>query len=247
MLRPLLLAVLTALPASADTLADLRTALAPLAGASPIRATVTVERARTAEGRFANQVSNATISYEAATDAQGMHLTFAPALVAKAQQELREHEIDPKKAQAVHNAIADIDTIDVHETLDFRARLLRMLSIGQTVSEARTLYRGVQARVVTLKLTPKLAKEATSVFNVKFTEDRLTLWIAADGIPLGAERQQKGSAGFLFLRGDMTNHDVWTFGRTGDRLVVTRHENSFLGTGFGQRAEGRTVQSVVVR
>jgi hypothetical protein len=247
MLRPLLLAVLAALPAHADTLSDLRTALVPLAGTSPIRATVTVERSRKSEGRFANQVSNATISYEASTDADGMHLTFAPALVARAEQEMREHEADPKKAQPVHNAVADIDTIDVHETLDFRPRLLRMLSIGQPVSETRTLFRGVQARVVTLKLTPKLVKEATSIFNVKFTEDRLTLWVAADGVPLGAERQQKGSAGFLFLRGDMTNRDVWTFGRAGDRLVVTRYENSFLGAGFGQRAEGRTVQSVVLR
>jgi hypothetical protein len=247
MLRTWLVAGLLALPAHADTLSDLRTALAPLAGTSPIRARVTVERTRKSEGRFANQVSNATISYDATSDAEGIHLTFAPALLARAEQELREHEADTKKPQGIHNAIADIDTVGVAETLDFRGHLLRLLAIGQTVSETHTLYRGVQARVVTLKLTPKLAKEATSVFHVKFTEDRLTLWVAADGVPLGAERQQKGNAGFLFLRGDMSSHDLWTFSRTGDRLIVTRHENSFLGTGFGQRGEGRTVQTVAVR
>lgn len=242
----LVITLLLSLPASADTLAEVRAALAPLGGTAPIRATVAVERVRKAEGRFANQTTNAAISFEALSDPGGLHITFPPAILSRAQQETREHETDPKKPESVRSAIADVDASSVADMLDFRASLLHLLAIGQTLSETRVTYRGALARLLVLKLTPKLTNEATSIFHVRFSEDRLNLWIGADGMPLAAERLQKGSAGFLFLRGEMNSRQAWAFARVADRLVLTRSEWSFRGSGFGQSSEGKTVQTLVL-
>ena len=212
-----------------------------------MRATVTVERSRLAKGRFANQQSNAAISFDAASDGDGVHITFAQALLARAGEEAWERQADPRKPEGVRSAIGDIDAAGVADMLDFRAPLLRLLSIASTESEARVTYRGAPARLLVLKVTPHLTREATSIFNVRVTEDRLNVWLNDDNLPIAAERVQKGSAGFLFLRGEMTSRQSWSFALVNDRLVVTRHEISFLGSGFGQRGEGRTVEVVTVR
>jgi hypothetical protein len=43
------------------------------------------------------------------------------------------------------------------------------------------------------------------------------------------------------------NRSSWTFARYADRLVVLRSEISYVGSGFGQKGEGRNVQVVTVR
>jgi hypothetical protein len=133
------------------------------------------------------------------------------------------------------------------EAIDFAAPLLQMLDIGKRDAETRVTRDGRPVRLVVLKLTPRLPPEATSVWHVRFTEDRLNLWIGDDNLPVAAERVRHGTAGFLFLRGEMNNRDAWTFARNGDRLVVTRYESSFVASGFGQRAEGKNVQTITVR
>jgi hypothetical protein len=106
---------------------------------------------------------------------------------------------------------------------------------------------GRPVRIVVLKLTPKLPPEATSIFSVKFTEDKMTVWLGDDNVPLAAERIQRGTAGFMFIKGQMTNRSTWTFGRYADRLVVLRDDSSYAGSGFGQKGEGRSIQIVTVK
>lgn len=238
--------LLFAVAASADTIADLRTALASLRAATPARGTFEMQRFRKASGRFANNESHGGIAVTVAADANGLQLTFPPELMAKANKEANEREADPKASTASRAAIAELDATSVAESLDFRESLLRLLSIGKTQSESRVMWRGIPARLVVLKLTPRLSKEATSIWHVNFSQDQLSLWIGADNLPLAAERVQKGSAGFLFLRGEMTNRQSWTFAHVTDRLVVARYENSFVGSGFGQKGEGKTVETVTL-
>ena len=46
---------------------------------------------------------------------------------------------------------------------------------------------------------------------MKFTEDQMTAWLGEDNIPLAAERTQRGTAGFMFIKGSMTNRSTRTF------------------------------------
>lgn len=245
-LAPVLSIFLT-IAASADTLTDVRTALASLQATTPVHATFEMQRFRKAEGRFANNQSAGGITVTVASDASGLQLTFPSELLAKANKEANEREADSKASTGSRAAIAELDATSVAESLDFRESLLRLLSIAKPQTETRVMWRGVPARLVVMKLTPKLTKEATSIWHVNFSQDQLNLWIGADNVPLAAERVQKGSAGFLFLRGEMSAHESWTFTHVADRLVVARYENAFAGSGFGQKGEGKTVQTVTMR
>jgi hypothetical protein len=238
--------ILVAAAAGADTLSDLKAVVEPLRGAAPIHATVEIRRTRKSEGRFANQASNGSVTVDVSSDAAGLHLTYAPALLERAEREAREHQADPKKPTPIRGVIADIDANGMAENLDFRAPLLRLLGVARAISETRVMYHGTPARLLVLKLTPHLPREATTIWHVNFSEDRLNVWIGADGVPIAAERSRKGSAGFLFLRGEMTSRESWSFARAQDRLVVMRYESSFVGSGFGQRGEGRDVQTVTL-
>jgi hypothetical protein len=235
------------LTASADTIADIRAAITSLQATTPARATIEMQRFRKAVGRFANNQSAGDIFVNVSADSTGLQLVFPPELLDKAAREALEHESDPKRPTPSRSAISEIDATSVAESLDFRAPLLRLLSIATVQAESPVVWRGAPARLVVMKLTPKLWKEATSIWNVRFSEDRLNVWIGSDNMPLAAERVQRGTAGFLFLRGEMSSHESWTFAHVADRLVVARYENSFAGSGFGQKGEGKTVQVVTIR
>jgi hypothetical protein len=241
------LSLFSAASLSADTLGDVRSAIATLQAATPARATFEMQRYRKAVGRFANNQSSGGVTVSVASDEKGLQLTFSPELMEKARKEASDRESDPKASTASRATISEIDATSVAESLDFRGPLLRLLAIAKLQSEARVMWRGVPARLVVMKLTPKLPKEATSIWHVNFSEDRLNLWLGNDNVPLAAERVQKGSAGFLFLRGEMTNHESWTFAHVADRLVVARYESAFAGSGFGQKGEGKNVQVLTLR
>lgn len=241
------LSLFLAYSVSADTLSEVRTALASLKATTPAHATFEMQRFRKAEGRFANNQSNGGVTVSVASDANGLQLTFPTDLLAKANKEANDREADAKASTASRAAIAELDATSVAESLDFREPLLRLLSIAKPQTETRVMWRGVPARLVVLKLTPKLSKDATSIWHVNFSQDQLNLWIGNDNLPLAAERVQKGSAGFLFLRGEMSAHESWTFAHVNDRLVVARYENAFAGSGFGQKGEGKTVQTLTMR
>ena len=55
--------------------------------------------------------------------------------------------------------------------------------------------------------------------------------------------------GFCLLRISAARSDrqSWLFGHYADRLVVLRSETSFVGSGFGQRGEGRDVATLTIR
>jgi len=242
-----LVLALAALPLRADTFADLKTALGTLHGTASISAGVDVQVTRKSSGRFANQQFATSVAFDVTHDGNGLQLRFPPALIARMDAEAREHEADPNKPTPTRNAVSEIQANEVAGDLDFAEHLARLLRIAAVVSESRGVLGAKPVRILVLKLTPKLPKEATSIFNVKFTQDRLTVWVGDDNVPLAADRARKGTAGFLFLRGEMTDHQAWSFTRHGDRLVVSRYEGSFLGSGFGQKGEGKTVQTITVR
>lgn len=239
--------LLTASSLRGDVRSELLASLRAYDARSPIQVTANLELQRTTSGRFANNNMTTTIAVAVDHAADGLTLRFDPSTVARAAAEAVARSADPNQPTPTRDALQEVDALSLEDLLDFGSALERMLKIATVVSDAQATFQGKPARLVTFQLTAKLPKQARSVFNVKFSEDRLRLWLAADGTPVGAERTRKGSAGFLFLKGEMRNKDSWYLTRRGDRLLVTRHENSFAGSGFGQKAEGKTVRTLVVR
>jgi hypothetical protein len=231
----------------ADARADLEKSLATFRGAADAHVSVSVEMTRKSSGRFANSGFSGSAAAEASVDQAGMTIRFSPQTLARAAREEQEQSADPNRTTPTRAAIRELDPLSLADSLDFTDTLRHLLSSAKTVSEARVTHGGRPARLLVLHLEVRLPKEARSVWNVRFTEDQLRVWIADDGSPLVAERTRKGSAGFMFIRGEMRSRDHWTFTRTADHLLVARHESTFLGTGLGQRGEGRTVVTLTSR
>jgi hypothetical protein len=239
--------LLPSIPLGAETVADMRAALSQLRATKPIHVSMDVQRSRKNEGRFANQQFTGSASIDVVEDEAGLRMTFPRAILERADRESREHTTDPRKTTPTLAAINDTQATDVADAVDFAGPFLRLVDTAKKLSETRGMHDGRPVRVVVLKLTPKLPPEATSIFSVKFTEDQMTVWLGDDNIPVAAERIRRGTAGFMFIKGSMTNRSTWTFTRYGDRLVVLRDDTSYAGSGFGQKGEGRSVQVVTVR
>ena len=234
------------LTAHADTVSDLKSAVSALHGTHPLHATVEMQRTRKSEGRFVNQASVGSATVEVTSDAEGLRISVSKALLDRAARETREHQIDTKRPASTRDTLDDIDAVAVAESVDFSEAFLRLVALCKPVSESRTTFQGKPARVLVMKVTEP-TREATTMFHVNFSDDRLTIWVGDDSLPMAAERRQKGSAGFLFIRGEMSSRHSWSFSRRDDRLIVTRYEMTYLGTGFGQRGEGRTVETITMR
>jgi hypothetical protein len=231
----------------AEPIADMRTAISQLRATRPIHVSIEVQRSRKNEGRFANQQFTGNASLDVVEDDAGLRMTFPRPILEKAERESREHTADPRKTTPTRAAINDTQPTEVADAIDFAGPFLRILETATKVSEARGVRDGRPVRVVVLKLTPKLPPEATSIFSVKFTEDKMTVWLGEDNIPVAAERIQRGTAGFMFIKGSMTNRESWIFTRYADRMVVLRDDAAYAGAGFGQKGEGRSVQVLTVR
>jgi len=238
---------LFAFSARADVVADMRAAVSQLRATKPIHVSIEVQQSRKNEGRFANQQFTGNASLDVIEDESGLHITFPRALLEKADRESREHTADPRKQTPTRAAINDTEVTEIADAVNFAAPFLRLLDTATRISETRGVRDGRPVRIVVLKITPKLLPEATSIFSVKFTEDKMTVWLGDDNVPVAAERIQRGTAGFLFIKGQMTSRSSWTFAHYGDRLVLLRDDSSYAGSGFGQKGEGRSVQVVTVR
>lgn len=245
--RAALVFLFSSLTARADVITDMRAAVSQLHATKPIHVSIEVQRSRKNEGRFANQQFTGTASLDAVEDDAGLHITFPRALLEKADRESREHTADPRRQTPTRAAVNDTEATQIADAVNFAGPFLRLIDSAKKVSETRAVREGHPVRVIVLKLTPKLPPEATSIFSLKFTEDQLTVWLGEDNIPLAAERHQRGTAGFMFIKGSMTNRSTWTFAHVGDRLVVLRDDSAYAGSGFGQKGEGRNVQVVIVR
>jgi hypothetical protein len=235
------------LTARADVVTDMRAAVSQLRATKPIHVSIDVQQSRKSEGRFANQQFTGTASLDVTEDDAGLHITFPRAILERADRESREHTADPRKQTPTRAAVNDTEATEIADAVNFAGPFLRMLDTAAKVTESRGMRDGRLVRVVVLKLSPKLPPEATSIFSVKFTEDQMTVWLGDDNIPVAAERIQRGTAGFMFIKGSMTNRSSWTFAHVGDRLVVLRDDSAYAGSGFGQKGEGRNVQVVTVR
>jgi len=239
--------IFLSLTARADVVTDMRAAVSQLHATKPIHVSIDVQRSRKNEGRFANQQFTGNASLDVVEDDAGLHITFPRALLDRADRESREHTADPRKQTPTRAAVNDTEATEIADAINFAPPFLRLLDTATRLSETRGVRDGRPVRIVVLKITPKLLPEATSIFSVKFTEDKMTVWLGDDNIPVAAERVQRGTAGFLFIKGQMTSRSSWTFTHYADRLVVLRDDSSYAGSGFGQRGEGRSVQVVTVR
>jgi hypothetical protein len=235
--------LLAAGTARADALGDLRAALGRLGARDAVQATVTIDTSSRDGDDGRPEVGKAT--FEVEHGPRGLRLTYAPELIARAQQEARLNELDPEKPTPARTGMRRIDAADLMEALDAGSAMARRLETATLIREQRVTLGGRSVRQLTLKLQPRLSKsEAKRIKNYELT---LIVPIDDDGVPLRAEMRQKVKAKFLLMTFEQNGNQTWVFARTGDRLVAVRHEDRSSGSGMGQKFENHEVMTLALK
>jgi hypothetical protein len=237
----LVLSVLVASQTNANTLADMRAAVARLSAKEPARATFATEQFVKSAGRYANGNTVRNASAEVVHDGSGVSIVIPQALIDKVAQ--ARHRGD----EASINLIGAIRSINVVEAIDFREPFLELLSGATAVTEVRAPFRGHTARKLSLKLVRKELKDAGTIrIGSTNVDDEMTLWVGDDNLPIAAERIEKTTAGILFVHATFTSKMNYTFAHTADRLVLARLETSDSGAGMGQNIQKTAVQTMTL-
>ena len=229
-----LLFLAIALDTSADTLSDVKSAVRRLTATQPVRATFTTEADVKAAGRFANDNSRRKAAVEVAHDQAGVTISISSAMLDRAQKQGQD-------------LIGSIRTIPIVEALDFRRPMLELLEYATLIEEKPSVFAGRPARLLILKLSPPPKKESNTIRigSVK-SEERMSLWVGEDAVPLGAERSEKSSAGIMMFRASGTSRTKYVFGRTADRLILAREESEDSGSALGQNVQRSGVQTLTL-
>lgn len=241
------LAVAVALPLHADTLADVRAAVTALHGAQPIHATAELHRTEKEEGRFSNDVFTGAATVDVGLDSEGVHITFAPAVVEQFLREQREHTGNPKKVDATSRTAGHVSPLWVLEHLNAADTFLGLLRYAKLRSESRVAWQNRPARLLTFRIDEPEPEGMRGIANLDIKEHTLKVWLGDDNVPLAAERVQEGTARVLLFHGSVKTVDSWSFARVADHLVVTRHDSSHNGDILGQKSVGQTSDVVTVK
>lgn len=244
-MRRFLLLLAIAVPLHADALTDVRAALGRLTGRQPIRVTYELTRDVHNEGKFGNDRFSGKVAVDVEGDANGIRVGIARPLIEQIEREHQARLKNPKQPAPASRTLEQIDPMRAANAIDYAPALLNLIEGATVAQDSSGSWGGRPARVIVLKLVAR--PPATEIGKVTVSENRLTLWLGPDHLPLAAEHARAAKFSFLIFRGEGKSNDKWTFATIGDRLVRTRHEATESGSGMGQKGSTHSVEVVRVQ
>ncbi|HEX9501375.1 MAG TPA: hypothetical protein VGA10_06960, partial [Thermoanaerobaculia bacterium] len=196
-MRHILAAILLLAPLSvrADALTDLRATLAQLSATTPVHGAFEVTSTNTNSDEDQPSQGKASAGFEIGE--AGLRILYPKATLMQANQEARAEAADPERQTPARSGISRIHALDLAELLDGAASLTTELLTAQLIDARSAMYRGKPARVVALKLSPKLSRSASK--RVKKIDATLSVWLGDDGVPIAAERSFFVKASFMLM------------------------------------------------
>lgn len=235
-LRLLLVLILAASSARADSLTDLRAALGRLAATTPVRGSLEVTSSSNSSESGTPRDGKVTVAFEMAEG--GLHLIYPRAVMLQTSVESKFR--DPDRPTPVTNALREIRPREVFDLIDAGGALIAALESGQLVAVKAAAWNGRPAHLLLIRLEPKMSKDMAK--HVKKLDVTMSVWTGEDGLPLAAEQSTNVKASFMLMSFSSDQKENWTFARSGDRLVAIRHENSNKSDGMGQHGVTRTTE-----
>lgn len=224
----------------ADSLADLKGALTRLNGQEPVKANVIYQFWSQQGDDKKPIVSEGKANSVVEDGPQGLRISWSHNLIQTAAHEARAKALDPEKKTPTRRAIEGLKAIDVSEYLNGSEELLRTLEQAQVIEEKADAWQGKPARLLSLKLTPKMGEQEKKY--VKEFEATAKVWIGADGLPLAAQSyvHMKGRI-MLVISFEQNQKKEYHFARSGNRLIVVHHVEESSGSGGGEKGQSKTV------
>ena len=234
-----LIALLPAV-ARADALTDLRATLAQLTATTAVHGSFEVTSTENNSEEEQPSEGKVTVGFEA--DASGLRVVYPKAMLSQAAQEARREATDPDGQTPVRSGASRVRALQLADLLDAAASLNTELITAQLTEVKTSTLQGKPARLLVLKLNPKLSKGSSK--HVKKLEGSMSVWLGSDGVPLAAEQTVYIKASFMLMSFEQNQKESWTFTHTGDRLVATHYEETQKSDGMGQHGTSRVEQTV---
>jgi hypothetical protein len=240
----LLLVLLVAAPLLADGVSDVRTALGRFSAQNTVRATYEVQQTVKNEGKFGNDAFNGKVAVDLEAGASGYHIIIGRALLEQIEREQQARDRNPKLSTPTASALRQIDAVEAADALDFAPRVLRLIDGAKVLSDGAGTWAGKPVRVLILRAQDRMDPDDAG--KVKVAENRVTLWLDGENIPLAVEHLFNAKFSFLFLKGEMKEKKSWHLARAADRLVRARYEHTQTSSGMGQKGNESVVATVRV-
>ncbi|MDP1831979.1 MAG: hypothetical protein Q8K67_07960 [Geothrix sp.] len=235
---------LLALPLPANGLDDLRTALQKFQGAEPVKATLEHSFWRQTMDDKKPIVTQGRISAQLEDGPQGLRVSWSRPTLQQAMKELAAQEREPDRTAPTRTALRNVDPVEASESLNHAEALLRDLAQAQVQEEKAEPWQGRPARLLVLKLAPRIPESQKKYLKELKVEARV--WIGADGLPLAFSSSvaYKGSRMFISFEGGNTQE--LRFAPIGNRLVVTHATSEDRNAGFGASSQTKKTTTVTV-
>lgn len=240
-----LLLLLFATPTYADAVGDVRAALGRFPARETVRAVYELQQSVNTEGKFDNEKYSGKVAVELEGSANGVRLTLPRPLIEQIVREQQIRDRNPKQNTPTASALREVDPLSTADALDFAPTLLRLIDGAKLLSDAAGTWQGRPARVLVLRVPDRLDDEDAG--RMKISENKLTLWLGADHVPLAAEHQFAAKFSFLIFKGEAREKKSWHLARVSDRLVRTRYEFTQSSSGMGQKGSESIVATVTLR
>ena len=243
-MRATLLCLLAATALRADALSDLRTALQRLQGREPIKARAEIAKLTQNGGGKKAKTKQSRGSVMLEDGPVGLRLGWSAEQLEAARQETRRQKADPEAATPNLDSLRALNAEEAAEMLGASPGLLVKLGNARVLEERQEAFGGRPARLLLLQLEPVLDAEAKDM--MKKYDQRLKVWVDADGTPLATEEslEFKGSKFLISFGGAAKEH--CTYRRVGGRLVAECTTKESSGSGMGFSSSGRTVVALTV-
>jgi hypothetical protein len=232
------------LPLSANGLDDLRAALQKLPGFEPVRATLEHSFWRQITDDKKPTISQGKVSAQVEDGPQGLKVIWTKSTLQQAAREMAAQEREPERGTPTRMAMRNVDPLDTAEALNHAEALLRDLSQAQVTEEKAETWQGRPARLLVLKLTPRIPEQQKKYLKEVTVEGRV--WIGPDGLPLAFSSSLAYKGRRMLISFEIGNTQELQFARVGNRLIVTRATSEDRNAGFGASQQTKKVTTLTV-
>ena len=217
----------------ADTLSDLKTALATLDVSEPVKARVEIGSIQRNGDDSKEDRHSPAVAALVEDGPQGLTITWDRALLQAAGTEMQAKDKDPNQSTPTRSSMDELKPTALNDYLNAPATVLRLLDQARLVEEKPDTWEGRPARLLSFEMTPPLSDKDKKI--IKAAEMTARLWLGADGLPVALETRfhAKGRA-LLVISFETTQSEEFRFARMGRRLVVVRHLVEIQSSGGGQ-------------
>ena len=230
MKKILALLCLVSLPASADSIADLRSVLQRYPGKMPFAVTATLQA--TGKSRDVAAARSGVATFEVESRGGGLLIRIFPDVLAAAASEAENKKRDAESATPTRTAMVALTVFDIIEPLDAGAMVLNDLDGATVIDRTPSSYRGQPATLLRLKIKPTIAGTRSRFVNEPVIE--LRLWLDSNGVPVAGERDSNYSASIAFATAANIRKERWEFAVTGDRLFASHADQEDRATAAGR-------------